>query len=114
MAKETVLIGCRLPQGLTLQLRSPKGEVIGTSKVNGMNSSKIKGATYTTTAIDAEFWTAWKKVYSDYPAFKNGALFEANTEQQAEYKGIKEYGSVKTGFEPMKQDEAGVKPASKE
>lgn len=119
MAKETVLIGCRLPHGLTLEVREPMspegqpGEIITSAKINGMNSSKIIGATYVTTSINAELWETWKKERPNYPALKNGAIFEANTEDQAAYKG-KQLAKERTGFEAIKQDEAGVKPVAKD
>lgn len=110
MAKETVLIGCRLPHGLTLTVRNAEGEIVATANVNGMNSSVIKGATYTTTPVDVEIWATWKKTYGpNFQPLKNGAIFEANTEDQAKFKA-KELVKVKTGFEALNPDEAAVKP----
>lgn len=110
MPKETVLIGCRLPHGLMLTVRNADGEVIATANVNGINSSKLIGATHVTTPVDAELWATWKKTYGpNFQPLKNGAIFEAETEQRAEYKA-KELAKVKTGFEPMSPDEVTVKP----
>ena len=75
-----------------------------------MNSSKIIGATFTTTAIDKEFWDTWKIAYSEYKPLQAGAIFEARSESDAAAKG-KEYSKRKTGFEPMAQDAAGVAKA---
>lgn len=113
MAKETVIVGCRLPHGLILTVKTASGEKVSVT-INGMNRSKIQGATYTTTVVDAEFWEQWKKSHVDYSPLKNGAIFAASTEDQAKYKGIKEYGKEPTGFEPMKQDDLGIKPAAKD
>lgn len=121
MPSETVIIGCRLPHGLKLTLREPMspegqpGAIISTVRINGVNSSKIIGATHAITHVDAEFWATWKKTFSKFKALKNGAIFEAKTVDQADYK-IKELvkAKSKTGFEPMPQDAAGVKPASKD
>lgn len=105
---QTVIIGCRLPHGIILTVKTASGEKLS-AMVNGMNSSKLLGATFTTTKIDAELWETWKKNYSDYQPLKSGAIFVASTQDQADYKG-KELAKVKTGFEPMNPDEALVKP----
>lgn len=111
MAKETVLIGCRLPHGLTI--KHPNSDRKGaTAKINGMNQSVIKGATYTTTSVDAELWAAWKAAYPDYTPLRTGAIFEARTEDEAKFKG-KELAKEKTGLEPLKQEDHGVKIADK-
>jgi len=103
MAK--ILIGCRLPNGLTLH------HPISTEKITlaGLHSSKIIGATHVSTEVDSEFWDAWKVAYKDYAPLKSGAIFEARNETEALAKS-KELRKEKTGFEPMQQDAAGVKP----
>lgn len=114
MPKETVLIGCRLPHGLTLTVRNADGQVIATADVKGINSSKIIGATYVTTPVDAELWATWKKTYGpNFHPLKNAAIFEASTEDQAKYKA-KEFAKEKTGFEPMQGEAVGIKSAAKD
>jgi hypothetical protein len=108
MAK--VLIGCRLPNGLVLQ--HPNPEVAVRVRLNGKFSSKIIGATHGTTEVDADFWEVWKKAYANYQPLKSGAIFEARSETESAAKA-KELSKELTGFEPMKQDAAGVKPAEK-
>lgn len=121
MANETVLIGCRLPHGLTLTIREPitkegqPGAVISKVTIKGVNSSKIIGATHVTTPVDAEFWASWKKTFPKFKALKNGAIFEAKTVDQADYKAKElEKSKVKTGFEKMSQTDMSVKPANKD
>jgi hypothetical protein len=106
MAK--ILIGCRLPHGLTIAHPTTKHEVT----LAGLHSSKIIGATHVTTELDADFWQTWKTAYSDYAPLKNGAIFEARSETEAQAKA-KEYRKEKTGFEAMAPDAAGVKKADK-
>lgn len=116
MAKETVIVGCRLPVGLKLTLREPSkvkgqpGKIISSVEINGMNRSKILGATYTTTIVDAEFWETWKKQHADYAPLENGAIFQASSEEQAKFKA-KELVKVPTGFEALNPVAMGVKPA---
>lgn len=112
MAK--ILIGCRLPHGVTLHHPDPeKRESVKPVMLKGLRDSKIIGAPYATTEVDADFWDVWKKAYADYAPLKNGAIFEARTANEAEKKGD-EFADEKTGFEPMAQDAMGVKPAEKE
>jgi len=112
MAK--ILIGCRLPNGLLLHHPDKeKRDSHKTIKIAGLRDSQIVGAPYVTTEIDADFWEAWKTAYSDYAPLKNGSIFEANSAANAQAKG-KELAKERTGFEPMKQDAMGVKPADKD
>lgn len=106
MAK--ILIGCRLPNGLTITHPVTKDKVT----IAGLHSSKIIGATHVTTEVDADFWETWKTAYSDYAPLKVGAIFVARSETEAQGKA-KELRKEKTGFEPMAQDAAGVKKAVK-
>ena len=97
MAK--IIIGCRLPNGLTLHHPITKEAVT----LAGLHSSKIIGATHVTTEVDADFWEAWKEKFKDYAPLKSGAIFEARNETDATSKA-KELRKEKTGFEPMATD----------
>ncbi len=103
MAKETILIGCRLPSGIVLH--HPKDRNI-TIRLSGTYAAKtdsgiyVPPQPYTTTAVDAEFWAEWKAAYVGFPPLKTRAVFEAHSEQEAGLKA-KEAQKVKTGFEPM-------------
>ena len=111
MAKnKTVLIGCRLPNGLILHHPlEPDVKVT----LAGLNSSKIIGATHVTTEVDQEFWETWLMVHKGkFQPLESGAIFEASNEASA--KDIaKDLEKEKTGFEPMSKEAAGVKPADK-
>jgi hypothetical protein len=105
MAK--IIIGCRLPNGLVLTHGN------SSATLAGLHSSKIIGATHVTTEVDAELWEAWKTLMGkDFAPLKTGAIFEARNETEALAKS-KELRKEKTGFEPMQQDAAGVKPSDK-
>ena len=101
MAK-TVLIGCKLPNGIILEVGDQQVEL------NGLNKCAIIGATHGSTNVDADFWAAWKTQNSTFSALKNGAIFEASSESEAAAK-VKDTG--KTGLEPMPQDAIGIKKA---
>ena len=103
MAKETVLIGCRLPSGLVLhhpKNRNLTVKLAGTYETKTENGVWLPARPYSTTAVDAEFWAEWKAAYAGYPPLKNRSVFEARSEQEAESKA-KNAERVKTGFEPM-------------
>ena len=103
MAKETILIGCRLPNGLVLH--HPKNRNL-TVKLAGTYEAKLESGLYippkmfSTTPVDLEFWTAWKEAYVGFPPLKTRAVFEARSDQEAESKA-RNAEKVKTGFEPM-------------
>lgn len=106
MAK--ILIGCRLPNGLTITHPVTKDKVT----IAGLHSSKVIGATHVTTEVDADFWETWKIAYPDYAPVKSGAIFVARNATEAQEKA-KDLRKEKTGLEPMPQDAAGVKKADK-
>lgn len=106
MAK--VIIGCRLPNGLTLTHPVTRERVT----LAGLHSAKIIGAKHVTTEVDADFWDTWKAAYPEYAPLKTGAIFEAKNETDAKAKAI-ELRDEKTGFEELKPDAMGVKPAEK-
>ena len=105
-----VTIGCRLPHGLVIHHPlKPEHKV----ELAGINKAVIIGATHVTTEVDGEFWDAWKLAHKDFAPLKSGAIFEAKSESEAKAVA-RELVKEKTGFEPMPQEGAGVKPADKD
>lgn len=105
MARETVLIGCRLPNGLVLHHPTNRNltvKLAGAYETRTESGLFIPPKPYSITAVDAEFWTAWKEAYVGFPPLKTRAVFEARSEQEAESKA-RNAEKVKTGFEPMSQ-----------
>lgn len=104
MAKETILIGCRLPNGLVLHSKDRKtsAKLTGTYDTRSESGLFLPLKPFTTTAVDAEFWAEWKATYAGFPPLKNRAVFEARSEQEADSKA-RNAEKVKTGFEPMSQ-----------
>ena len=106
MAKETILIGCRLPNGLVLH--HPKNRNL-TVTLAGVYEAKTESGLYlppkmfSTTPVDAEFWAEWKAAYVGFPPLKTRAVFEARSEQEAESKA-RNAEKVRTGFEPMSKN----------
>ena len=105
-----VVIGCKLPHGLILDHPLDPSKKV---ELNGLNRTRIIGATYATTEVDGEFWEQWKTVHKDFPALQSGAIFEAGNAAEAAAVA-KELEGEKTGFEPMEQNADGVKAADKD
>lgn len=113
----TITIGCRLPNGLILDLGDPS---IPTVEIAGQRQaqerSKIILLTdddYGTTEVEESFWEAFKKrVGPDFTPIKSGALFEAKNEREAKAVN-KSLKGKKTGHEPLAQEDAasGIKSA---
>lgn len=120
MAK--LFIGCRLPNGLTLELIEPQVDPdtkkplmvlhpaprnedtrVVLNGANSVNTKVLRAAhipVYGKTLVDEELWAAWVKRNSKHPAVSNGSLFAAKNEQEFEAKanaGMKVVG----GFEPL-------------
>jgi hypothetical protein len=110
MAK--ILIGCRLPNGLTLHHPDPEKRNVKVT-LAGLNRLKIIGNTHNTTEVDADFWELWKTAYSDFAPLKTGAIFEAKSLTDAGAKAV-ELVKEKTGFEPLEKDAPGIKPLDKD
>ena len=106
---ETIIIGCRLPNGITLSHpKNPKQIVT----LNGLNKSLIIGANHVTTEVDSAFWTAWKAANKEFTPYATNNIFEATSVKNAA-DTAKELTKEKTGFEPMTHDDMehfGVKP----
>jgi hypothetical protein len=104
MAKETILIGCRLPNGLVLH--HPKNRNL-TVKLGGTYGKRLESGLYlpptafTTTAVDLEFWNDWKAAYTGFPPLKTRSVFEARSDQEA---SAKAKDTPKTGFEPISKN----------
>ena len=108
MAAKTVIIGCRLPQGIILDHPLDLTKKV---ELKGKNSALIIGAEYGTTEVDGEFWETWKTVHKDFPALRSGAIFEAANASELTAVAA-ELEDEATGFEPMAQNAQGVKPAT--
>lgn len=106
---ETIIIGCRLPNGIVLS--HPKNPKLLVT-LNGSNKSLVIGADYATTEVDASFWTAWKLANKEMTVYTSNAIFEATSVKNAA-DTAKELAKEKTGFEPMTHgdmENMGVKP----
>lgn len=103
-----IIVGCRLPHGVVL--RHPINQELQV-EIQGLNKSKIIGATHISTNVDADFWAEWKAANQSSDLLKSNALFEAKSDSDA--KAIaKEVNDEKTGFEKMPQKAPGIEKAN--
>lgn len=112
MAK-IVIVGCKLPHGITLE--HPMNPTVKVELI-GKNKAVIIGSDYATTEVDGDFWAQWEGVNKEFPALKSGAIFVAKNINDATAIA-KENKDRKSGFEAMRTDgkddrAAGVKSAT--
>jgi hypothetical protein len=116
----TITIGCKLPNGLILTNPLNPSDKVTIKGLNsaprGMNDQPIE-IPYATTEVDKDFWEAWLLMHNPknnpFKPLASGALFECGTRDNAEAV-YREREKEKTGLEPLKHTENGVKPLSKD
>lgn len=86
----TVTVGCKLPNGLVLELAGQRHELAGarTAKAGG----------YGLTPVPADFWQAWAQKYAGFPPLEAGLIFAQTTPEKAAGQA-KEQASLRTGME---------------
>lgn len=95
MSKEkTVTIGCKLPNGLLLEVDNKS------VLIDGANSSQVVGGHGITYNVDADLWQAWLKQNADRDVVKNGFVFAHGKAANAKAEA-KEKTDTKTGQEPI-------------
>jgi len=111
-AKERVVIGCRLPNGLILQHPANRNvqAVLSGPRLVVADGRKLS-SNFATTEVDAELWAAWKSAYSASPILASQAVFEARTEGEAAAKA-KELAKELTGFEQVSPNAGGVEKST--
>lgn len=108
-----ITIGCRLPNGIILEL--PSGAKV---TLKGQNSAQARSPIILLseedcgfTEVDASFWEAWKAhVGPDFAPLASLAIFEAKSQRDAESLH-KEVKKQKTGHEPASQTDAKIEAA---
>ncbi len=110
MAAKTVVVGCKLPHGITIEHPMDPTKRV---ELKGKNKYLIVGAEYATTEVDADFFEQWAAVNKEFPAVKSGAIFVAKNAAEVAAMAA-EFKDRKTGFEPMDPKSHGVKPADKD
>lgn len=102
----TVTIGCKLPNGIIMQVGKTR------VRVNGWNQNLIQGISHGTTEnVPADLWEAWKKEHAESKLVKDGFIFASESTKNVEAKA-KDKKDQKSGHEQLPQiketDKAGV------
>lgn len=108
----TVIIGCRLPSGILLELANGQSvEIAGQRQAQERSPIILLSEDdYGITEVDADFWAQWKKEFAGFQPLESGAIFEAKNDKDA--KAIaKELRKEKTGHEPLSQSAKGITKA---
>jgi hypothetical protein len=116
----SVLIGCKLPNGIILELITPPeadvskqglipkptGERVTLKGANSLRTntrSSLGQFAYAVTRVDKGFWDKWLARYKDLDFIKNGLVFEAKN--QDEFAAIaRERAGLRTQLEPLAVD----------
>jgi hypothetical protein len=116
---KTVMVGCKIPTGLLLQLRSPEDNhvVLAEKAIQGCAVDMqpyVREDAIGLTEVDAEFWEAWSlwAQANKYAPYTKGFIFAAvkAADVRAEAKDrLKE----KTGLEALNQDDLASAGLSK-
>lgn len=119
---KTVLVGCKLPHGLYLDLRDKGGNLVARQKLPGASNftlpnperkmqptSTVHGDTITPIPVD--HWEAWLKQNADHPAVRNGAIYARAKREDAEAQAL-EHERQNIGFNKVNPASLGVKKLS--
>lgn len=103
---KTVTVGCKLPNGLILELNGQ------TVEVNGSTSSRVIGGHGITYDVDAEFFDAWMEAYADRAMVRNGFIFAHDKAADTKAEAAEKENNA-TGLEAVDPDapNAGVTKA---
>jgi hypothetical protein len=104
MSLETVTVGCKLPNGLHLDLDSPEGKKRVTLK--GANHSVVVGGFGITENVPKDFFEEWARQHSKSIVIASGIVFAYKDSKGAEAIA-KERKALKTGFEPLDPEKPG-------
>ncbi|APW68809.1 hypothetical protein LFZ4_09760 [Salmonella enterica subsp. enterica serovar Antsalova str. S01-0511] len=94
---EMVTVGCKLPNGLMLEVGPKQVQVAGWWN----NAVKIVGG-YGLTQVEKAFWEAWLAEHCLQPYVKNGVIFAQDKANSAAAQAT-EQKTVKSGLEPLPQ-----------
>ena len=102
MSGKTVVIGCKIPNGV--KIRGAGKEFT----LNGSNTSNVIGGYGITENVPADVWEDYAKAHAKSPAIVNELIF-AQKDTRSARDAANERKGQKTGLEQIKAEDAGVK-----
>jgi len=117
MANETVIVGCKLPNGLILQVGDKRVCLRGSAIPKQPNAKNADSREFlyadSISLVDRVFWEAWvAQVGTDFRPLKSGAIYASNSKTDATSKA-KETERLKTGFEGYQPRVDGLQEVSR-
>jgi hypothetical protein len=94
-----VVVGCKLPNGLIMELGKPGDDAYTQVRLRGMNDSNIVGG-YGLTEVSKEFWDAWFRKNKNLTFVKKGFVF-SHADMASARDVAKERALELTGLEPL-------------
>ena len=128
MSTETIVVACKLPNGLRAECVNASGELVfqtfngnrlpldddGNVIPKHVLAGRGDGA-YGLTRVPRDFWEQWAKENATYPPFAKGMIVAMDDEASATAVAI-EMAGIKTGLEPASRDPKamprGVEPVA--
>lgn len=95
---EHVTVGCKLPNGLVLEV---EGQTV-TLNGNRQEAGHVTGG-YGLTQVDKAFFDAWLSIHGQQPYIKNGVVFAQSSQNSARSQAREQAGTV-SGLEPLSQE----------
>lgn len=103
----TVTIGCKLPNGIIMQVEGHKDV-----RINGWNNNAIIGADHGLTEdVPAAVWEAWSNLHAESKLVKGGFIFATKNEREAKAKA-KDQKDNKSGHEQLPKVKATDAPGA--
>lgn len=96
---ETVIVGCKLPNGIHMDFVDP-GKPLRRVSLRGTNSTKVVGGFGITKNVPKAYFDEWMARYKELPAVAGGLIFALGKEDSTIAKA-KEMKDVKNGLEPL-------------
>jgi len=90
----TVVVGCKLPNGLIMSLGDK------TVNLNGANSALVIGGHGITNDVDKSLFDAWLALHADKDFVKNDLVFAHEARKNAEAQA-KDQATLESGLEPL-------------
>ncbi len=107
----TVIIGCKLPSGLTIEVgidkNGNKSERYQAVTLAGptREGNRILGNPYGFTTVDKALWEEWVRTHEDLPYVRRKLIFVQADMSRAQAQAI-EQGAEKTGLESLQEKDS--------
>src|SRR6185312_11914688 len=115
-SRNTIVVGCKLPNGLQTRLYTSGTDAMNQRvpipasnwvKLNGANTSNVVGG-YGLTEVDSDYWEKWYEQNKDAPYVKNHLIFAEHSRERGMAHAL-DSQSITTGLEPIDPNKPRVR-----